>query len=111
MYFILSSECVNYCQFMPSETRVVMEPEKLLEGLRYAFENFYQPVFVHSADSRQWLEDLLEDEKYGDLLAAELKRGIIIRFVIMISRTVGTAHTDPAVHALLFTQILGEQGL
>lgn len=77
MYFILSSECVNYCQFMPSETRVVMEPEKLLEGLRYAFDNFYQPVFVHSADSRQWLEDLLKDEKYGDLLAAELKRHVV----------------------------------
>lgn len=77
MYFILSSECVNYCQFMPSETKVMMEPEKLLEGLRYAFENFYQPVFVHSSDSRQWLENLLEDEKYGALLTAELKRHVV----------------------------------
>ncbi len=77
MYFILSSECVNYCQFQPSDTMEVMEPEKLLEGLRYAFDNFYQPVFVHSADSQQWLENLLADETYGDLLAAELKRHVV----------------------------------
>ncbi|MCM1500507.1 MAG: radical SAM peptide maturase, CXXX-repeat target family [Clostridium sp.] len=77
MYFILSSECVNYCQFMPAETKVMMEPEKLLEGLQYAFDHFYQPVFVHSADSQIWLEKLLADEKYGGLLAKELKRHIV----------------------------------
>ena len=49
----------------------------MLKGLEYAFQNFYQPVFVHSNDSQQWLEDLLHSEQYGEALTCELKRHII----------------------------------
>jgi len=91
MYFILSSECVNFCQFMSSKVKVMMKPEQLLEGLQYAFENFYQPVFIHSKDSRLWLEELLADEKYGDLLTVELKRHIV-RHIMQYEK--GKQHKD-----------------
>lgn len=77
MYFILSSDSVNYCKFQSSSVKERMKPEDLIKGLHYAFENFYQPVFVHSDDSVQWLEDLLADEEYGASLAFEIKRHII----------------------------------
>ena len=54
-----------------------MKPEDLLRGLEYAFENFYQPVFVHSDDSEQWLEELLHSEQYGEALSRELRRHIV----------------------------------
>lgn len=77
MYFILASDCVNFCDFQAESARVFMKPEDLIKGLEYAFQNFYQPVFVHSEDSPQWLEDLLQSEQYGKVLEHELKRHIV----------------------------------
>lgn len=77
LYFILSSDCVNFCDFPQSSSKVFMEPESLIKGLEYAFRNFYQPVFVHSDDSEQWLKELLCSEQYGEMLEHELKRHII----------------------------------
>lgn len=82
MYFILSSQSVNYCRFSSAENEMIMmKPEDLLRGLEYAFQNFYQPVFVHSDESMQWLNGLLESEGYGSLLAEELKRHIVKHIV------------------------------
>lgn len=77
MYFILSSDSINFCNFTASATKEIMNPKDLLRGLEYAFDNFYQPVFVHSSNSREWLNDLLSSEQYGDLLIKEMKRHII----------------------------------
>lgn len=77
MYFILSSDCVDYCNFKSSVSQVYMSPEALIKGLEYAFYNFYQPVFVHSDNSKKWLEDMLQHKKYGMLLSKELKRHIV----------------------------------
>ena len=77
MYFILSSSSVNYCKFMPASVKEIMKPEDLLRGLEYAYENFYQPVFVHSDNSEEWINNLLKSEKYGKTLSFELKRHII----------------------------------
>ncbi len=77
MYFILSSDSVNYCKFMSASTKKHMKPEDLLRGLEYAYENFYQPVFVHSDDSEEWINNLMKSEKYGAALSFELKRHII----------------------------------
>lgn len=77
MYFILASDCVNFCNFQSASIKEFMKPKDLLKGLEYAFQNFYQPVFVHSNDSQQWLEDLLHSEQYGEALTCELKRHII----------------------------------
>lgn len=77
MYFILSSESVDYCDFKSLDTKEVMKPEDLIQGLAYAYNNFYQPVFVHSNESVQWLNDLLSSEQYGKALSFEMKRHII----------------------------------
>lgn len=77
MYFILSGDCVGFCDFLTERTRNRMKPEDLLRGLEYAFQNFYQPVFVHSDDSEQWLEELLHSEQYGEALSRELRRHIV----------------------------------
>ena len=77
MYFILSTDCVSFCDFQSSANKNYMKPEDLLQGLSYAFQNFYQPVFVHSDHSLQWLENLLHSEKYGEVLAKELGRHIV----------------------------------
>lgn len=45
MYFILSSESVNLCDFPSASSEILMKPEDLIRGLEYAFCNFYQPVF------------------------------------------------------------------
>ncbi len=81
MYFILSSDSVNYCKFKEPVVREIIKPEDLLKGLAYAYDNFYQPVFVHSSDSLQWLNDLMNSKEYGDALTAELKRHIIRHIV------------------------------
>ena len=77
MYFILSSNCVSFCDFQVSNDNCFMRPEDLIEGLEYAFQNFYQPVFVHSDDSFQWMENVLHSEEYGKALSGELKRHIV----------------------------------
>ncbi|MDE6607087.1 MAG: CXXX repeat peptide maturase, partial [Lachnospiraceae bacterium] len=77
MYFILSSECVNYCDFPSAAVKVFMKPKDFIKGLEYAFYHFYQPVFVHSEDSEKWLDGLLHSEQYGELLSKELKRHIV----------------------------------
>ena len=81
LYFILSSDSVNYCTFMTTKKRELMSAESLIEGLEYAYENFYQPVFVHSDNSKEYVEGLLNDSKYGKKLAYELKRHIIRNIV------------------------------
>lgn len=77
MYFILSSNSVNYCNFKETTVKETMKPEDLLKGLSYAYENFYQPVFVHSGDSMKWLNNLRASKEYGDALSFELNRHII----------------------------------
>lgn len=77
MYFILASDCVNFCNFQSASIKEFMKPEDLLKGLEYAFQNFYQPVFVHSNDTPRWLEDLLHSKQYGEALTCELKRHIV----------------------------------
>ena len=77
MYFILSSDSVNYCKFKVCNTEEIMKPEDLLYGLEYAFDNFYQPVFVHSNGSMEWLNDLLRSDKYGISLSKQMNRHII----------------------------------
>lgn len=77
LYFILATDCVNFCSFLPTSTKIFMKPEDLLKGLEYAFNNFYQPVFVHSDDTMQWLEGLLHSEEYGKVLSREMNRHII----------------------------------
>lgn len=77
MYFILSSDSINYCKFKSPEVQETIRPEDLLKGLEYAFDNFYQPVFVHSNNSMEWLRQLCSDKQYGKSLTKELKRHII----------------------------------
>lgn len=77
MYFVLSSDCVNFCDFPAASVKEFMKPEDLIKGLAYAFSNFYQPVFIHSDDSEKWLEDLLHSEQYGEMLSKELRRHIV----------------------------------
>lgn len=74
MYFILSSESVNLCDFPSASSEILMKPEDLIRGLEYAFCNFYQPVFIHSDDSEEWLEELLHSEQYGAVISEEFKR-------------------------------------
>ena len=77
MYFILDSDCIRFCDFLVFLVKERMKPEDLIRGLDYAFHNFYQPVFVHSADSVQWLQDLIGSEQYGAALSRELRRHIV----------------------------------
>lgn len=81
MYFILSSDSVNYCKFKQPAVKETIRPEDLLKGLAYAYENFYQPVFVHSDDSMEWIKELLASEEYGEALSKELKRHIVRHIV------------------------------
>ena len=81
MYFILSSDSVNYCKFKTPTIKENMKPEDLLKGLAYAYDNFYQPVFIHSDSSIEWLNSLLSSKQYGDAMAFELKRHIIRHIV------------------------------
>ncbi len=49
MYFLLSDDYVDYCQHGNRATvyRPMGEAE-ILKGLRYAHQNFYEPVFLHA---------------------------------------------------------------
>ena len=74
MYFILASDSVSFCNFTSDSLRnEKMEPEDLIEGLKFAHENFLQPIFVHSKESMKWLSNMLVDPKYGEPLSNAMK--------------------------------------
>ncbi|OUO82254.1 radical SAM peptide maturase, CXXX-repeat target family [Flavonifractor plautii] len=64
LYFLLADDYLDYCQFsntmLPSK---VMTSDNIIEGLRFARENFFRPVFVHSK-SRPYLENPPEFDDY-----------------------------------------------
>ena len=55
LYFLLSDDSVIYCNYKnnnSSKNKEITE-EILIERLRYARNNFYQPIFVHNKDSKE----------------------------------------------------------
>lgn len=52
LFFLLSDDYVTYCSYKnESQTGNIMKEEEILNGLRFARQNFYRPVFVHSNNS------------------------------------------------------------
>lgn len=77
MFFILSDNCVEYCNFDSFDKENFISPETLIEGLEYAFNNFYNPIFVHSNNSIRWLEKILKDNIFGEKLKKSLDKHIV----------------------------------
>lgn len=49
LYFLLSKDFATYCSFHNNcFEEDIMSTDKILEGLHFARENFYDPIFVHS---------------------------------------------------------------
>lgn len=52
MYFLLSDDFVQYCSCEKTiNTSKKMKEQDIINGLEYAYENFLEPIFVHSNDS------------------------------------------------------------
>ena len=70
LYFLLSDNCVEFCNFKVHGSGVISK-ENLLKGLQFAYKNFYQPIFVYSY--KNLISDLLIDPD----VKKELERHII----------------------------------
>lgn len=79
IYFILSDDCINFCNCTTKQVIPIkdMAAKTLLDGLRFAFYEFYQPVFIHGNNTKKMLEVMLNIPIYGQELEKEMKRHII----------------------------------
>lgn len=60
LYFILSDDCVTYCNYKNSNKNIKMSEESMINGLKFARNNFFQPVFVHNENSKEIIYNTLD---------------------------------------------------
>ncbi len=67
LYFLLSEDYENYCSFNNKNSlRSFMSIDTILKGLKFAYHNFYNPVFVHSKSEFSF-ENIKDYESYDIL--------------------------------------------
>lgn len=63
LYFLLSDDYITYCQNEnKSINKNMMEEKIIIDGLKYAYQNFFNPVFIHSKNYK--FNNIKEYEKY-----------------------------------------------
>ena len=78
MFFVLSEDSISYCSYNSGKTKSCLPADLILEGLRYARDNFLSPVFIHSQSSQEYLSKIIKENID---LKKELK-GHIVRHII-----------------------------
>lgn len=58
MYFLLTDDYISYCDYSnKNKFSIKMSEESVLDGLKYAHQNFFRPIFVHSKSSFDFVND------------------------------------------------------
>ena len=72
MYFITSSNYVDFCEIHNGDNKdIVMDRKTLIDGLEYCAYNFFNPVFLHSRDNIDYsLFDYPSEYKVTHILSA-----------------------------------------
>lgn len=72
LYFLISDDAVTYCNYDKQNKNRKMTEKMLIDGLKYARHNFYQPVFVHTKNSKELLYKTHNIELKQELEAADI---------------------------------------
>jgi len=73
LYFLVSDDSVVYCKYEhKTDKNKMMTEETLIEGLRYARDHFYQPVFVHNRKSKETIYGTLNLALKNELEASDI---------------------------------------
>ena len=67
LYFLLADDYIDYCQHINKTlSGKKMDEIDILRGLEYAYQNFFEPIFIHSRNQFDF-KNLLEYQKYSIL--------------------------------------------
>lgn len=72
MYFLLSDDSVVYCNYKNNNKNRLMTEETLIKGLKYARDNFFQPIMVHNKDSKKAIYETSNLELREELEASDI---------------------------------------
>ncbi len=72
MYFLLADDAIAYCNYDSQDSGNRMTESTIIEGLKYARHNFYQPIFVHKFDSKESIYGTLNAELRKELEASDI---------------------------------------
>ena len=72
IYFLLSDDAVTYCNYSKSDNKRKMTEAAIIKGLRYARSNFFQPIFVHTKDSKEIIYETANSELREELEASDI---------------------------------------
>lgn len=67
LYFLLADDYISYCDYNnKNNSTIIMDKETILKGLKYSHNNFFKPIFVHSSNRFDFIND--EDYEAYDIL-------------------------------------------
>ena len=67
LIFLLSDDYVSFCQNSNNEYETqIMDDKDIINGLNYAYNNFYKPIFVHSQN--KFLFDMIPEYQNHQIL-------------------------------------------
>ena len=58
LYFMLAENSISFCNYRTkANSSEIMTPELLIDGLEYAYQNFYFPIFIHSENTEAMIKE------------------------------------------------------
>lgn len=72
MYFLLTDDAVEYCNYSKSDSKKMMNENSIIDGLKYAREHFFQPIFIHNNCSKEKIYSSQNEELKKELLTSDI---------------------------------------
>ena len=72
LYFLLSDNSVIYCNYQSNKRNGSLTQANIIDGLKYAREHFYQPVFIHNLNSKEEIYSTNNIALKEELMASDI---------------------------------------